>query len=377
MSVSRRLLFLVTEDWYFCSHRLPLAVEAAKAGFEVSVATRVRAHGEQIEREGIRAIPFLLGRRVAGPGAELIILWHLVRLYRRERPAVVYHVGLKPVVYGSIAARIAGIAGRVNAIAGLGYVFTSRQWKARLVRPFVRLALRLVLGGRMSRTIVQNREDERLVLEMTGGDLGRVVRIAGAGVDLRRFTSRDEQPGEPLILYAGRILWDKGVGHFIEAARQLRGEGVRARFVLAGMPDDDSPVAVPVAQIENWQRSGVIEWWGRRDDMPAVFAACHVVCLPSFYGEGIPKVLIEAAASGRAIVATDIPGCREIVKDGVNGLLVRTHDVKQLAQAIGRLIDDPSRRRRMGAVGRKLVESEYGVELINQETIAVIKAATA
>ncbi|KPK68206.1 MAG: glycosyl transferase family 1 [Acidithiobacillales bacterium SM23_46] len=373
----QRILFLVTEDWYFASHRLPLAMEMARVGYMVSVATRVGRHREHINRAGIRLIPFNLGRRFANPIVELSILWRLIRLYRREQPTVVYHVGLKPVVYGSLAARIAGIAGQINAIAGLGSVFSSRRFKARLVRPLLQGVLRLLLAGRKSRIIVQNRDDQRVVLEMMHQDPERVAVIAGAGVDLNQFAVTDEPAGTPVVLYAGRILWDKGVGYFVEAARRLRSMGIAARFVLVGTPDEGNPSAVPLAQIENWQRAAIVEWWGQHDDMPAVFAASHMVCLPSYYGEGIPKVLIEAAASGRAIVTTDIAGCREIVRHETNGLLVCPHDVDALANALARLIASPEERRRMGTAGRKIAEAEYGLELINRQSLAVVEAVAA
>lgn len=374
MTNPSKLLFLVTEDWYFASHRLPLAVEAARAGYSVSVATRVQAHGEKIARSSVRVIPFELGRRFANPLAELGVFWRLVRLYRRERPAIVYHVGMKPVVYGSLAARIAGIARRINAIAGLGFVFTSRRPKARLLRPLLKAVLRVLLAGESSRVIVQNRDDQRVVSGMMGRYAKNVVLIPGAGVDLKHFSMSDEQPGVPVVLFAGRMLWDKGVGEFVAAAERLRSGEIAARFVLVGAPDEGNPTAVPLLQIETWHSTGLVEWWGSREDMPAVFAGSHLACLPSAYGEGIPKVLIEAAACGRAVVTTDIPGCREIVRHGVNGLLVQPHDVEALANALAVLIGDPEKRRAMGAAGRKIAEAEYGLTLVNRQSLAVIEA---
>ncbi|KAA3627108.1 MAG: glycosyltransferase family 1 protein [Proteobacteria bacterium] len=374
MTAGAVLLFLVTEDWYFASHRLPLAVDAGKAGYQVVVATRVRSHGDRISKRGIRVIDFDLGRRFINPLTEIMVLWRLVRLYAHERPAVVYHVGMKPVVYGSLAARIAGVAARVNAIAGLGYVFTSRRLKAKFLRPFLKTALRILLRGGKSRVIVQNRDDQRTLSEMMGCDAGNTVLIPGAGVDLDQFQPTDELSGNPVVLFASRMLWDKGVGDFVSAAERLRKKGVGARFVLVGAPDEGNPSSVPLAQIETWQRTGLVEWWGRRDDMPSVFAGSHLVCLPSYYGEGIPKVLIEAAASGRAIVATDIPGCRDIVHHEVNGLLVQPHDVGALATAMAMLVGNTELRRAMGAAGRRIAEAEYGLVSINRQSLAVIKA---
>jgi glycosyltransferase involved in cell wall biosynthesis len=374
---TKKLLFLVTEDWYFCSHRLPLAEQAHKAGYEVVVATRVSTHRDRIESRGIRVVPFELGRRFGNPMHEGLRLWRLWRLYRIERPQVVYHVGLKPVVYGSLVARLAGIAARVNALAGLGYVFSSTRWRARLVRPIVRVMFRVLLFSARSRVIVQNEEDRAVLMAIADRDSNSVCLIKGAGVDLDEFRASDEPPGEMVIVLAARMLWDKGVGEFVEAARRLHLRGTVARFVLVGEPDDGNPTALPREQLEAWQREGVVEWWRFRDDMPAVFRACHVVCLPSAYGEGVPKVLIEAAASARAIVTTNIPGCRDIVRHGMNGLCVPPRDPAALADALGELLHDPARRREMGRRGRLLVEHEHNMETVNAAALAVVASVCA
>jgi len=347
------------------------------AGYQVAVVTRVRSHGAEISGSGVDLIPFDLGRRFTNPLAECAIFLRLLRIYRREKPTITYHVGMKPVVYGSLAARIAGIDARINAIAGLGSGFTSRRLATRLLKPFLKAALRMLLGGKRSRVIVQNRDDQRVVTRIMGGRGQAVVLVPGVGVDLAKFLPSDEPLLKPTVLYAGRILWDKGVGEFVAAAEQLRRKGVSARFVLVGAPDDGNPSAVPLAQIERWQKSGLIEWWGHREDMPVVFADSHLVCLPSFYGEGIPKVLIEAAACARAVITTDIPGCREIVRDGVNGLLVPPRNVDALADAIETLICNPAKRRALGTAGRKIAEAEYGLDLINRKSLEVVGAAIA
>lgn len=370
MGGKKRLLFVVTEDWYFCSHRLALAAAAREAGYDVAVATRVRAHGDLILASGLRLVPFEMTRRGANPLTELATLARLARLYRRERPDIVHHVALKPVVYGSVAARWARVPAVVNAVAGTGWLFNAEGGARRLLRPL----LRRILGGVLARTqvIVQNPDDAQV---MAGIDLAHVHLVRGAGVDTDLFAPRDEAPGPVVALLASRLLWTKGVGDFAAAARLLRERGAGVRCVLVGAPDPDNPDFVPESELKAWQAEGILEWWGVRRDMPEVLAGAHIVCLPSFYGEGIPKALIEAAACGRPIVTTDMPGCREIVRDGENGLLVPARDPARLADALGRLAGDPALRRRLGARGRERALAEFGQGQVIAATLAVYRRA--
>ena len=370
MNTPPKILFFVTEDWYFCSHRLELARAARAAGFAVTVVTRVQAHADVIRREGFELVPISLERRGSNPLKELKVIVQLLRIYRTEQPDIVHHVALKPVLYGSVAARLAGVPHMVNALAGLGFVFSSRRLRAKLLRPFVNVAFRLLLNRRNSRVILQNHDDKAL---LTGtGILASelVVVIRGSGVDLERYAALPEAPGVPVVLLASRMLWDKGVGEFVEAARRLRAGGVAARFVLVGEPDEGNPASVPQGRLLEWQEAGIVEWWGMRDDMPAVFAQAHVVCLPS-YREGLPKVLLEAAACGRPLVASDVPGCREIVRHEENGLLVTVRDPAALADALRRLIGDAGMRQRMGQRGRAMVEADFSVQQVIRETLDV------
>ena len=368
--VKPRLLFLVTEDWYFVSHRMPLAIAAREAGFEVMVATRVRQHGEAIRAAGLKLIPFEWSRRGMNPWRELSVLLRLAALVRREKPDLVHQVALKPVLYGSCAARMAGKLRVVNALVGLGFIFASESRLARLLRPLIVRALRLLLAGRGRLLILQNPDDLKLLAEAGVIAADRVRLIRGSGVDPQRFAFSDEPAGVSQVVLASRMLWDKGVAEFVDAARRLRADGVAARFILVGDTDADNPAAVPPAQLAAWREEGVVEWRGWSDDMPAVLAAAHLVCLPS-YREGLPKVLLEAAACGRAIVATDVPGCREIVADGDNGLLVPARDAAALADALLALINDPDLRRHMGQRGRQRVLAEFSQARVIEETLAV------
>jgi glycosyltransferase involved in cell wall biosynthesis len=294
-------------------------------------------------------------------------------LYRCLRPDLVHHVTLKPVLYGGMAARLTRVPAVVNALTGLGYAFITPGWKAALLRGVLKIVLRLALGHRNGSTIFQNQNDQALLVKSGVASKSATVLIKGSGVDMIVYAPCPEPSGTPVVLLASRMLWDKGVGEFVEAARRLRAEGVEARFVLVGAPDAGNPTAVPLKIIKNWEAEGVVEWWGHRDDMPEVFAQANLVCLPS-YREGLPKALIEAAACGRAIVATDVPGCREIVRHGINGLLVSARDSSSLAHALQILIENPASRRSMGMEGRILAMAEYSVEQVIEQTFKLYAA---
>ena len=367
MKYKGKILYLVAEDWYFCSHRLPLACAARDEGYEVVVATRVTAHGDQITRNGLKLIPINMCRRSLNPLSELPSLFHLIKIYRQERPDLVHHVALKPVIYGSLTAVITRIPVKINALGGLGYVYSSASKKAWLLRAMLRIVLRGLLNRSNSQVILQNNDDLEILVKAGILKPDRATLIRGAGVDLQEFTVSAESDEIPIVMLASRMLWSKGVGEFVEAASLLRKAGIVARFVLVGEADSVNPASISHEQLLKWSEDGVVEWWGKRDDMADVLRQAHVVCLPS-YREGLPKVLLEAAASGRAIVTSDAPGCREIVKDRVNGLLVPIKQSAALAEALKCLISDPILRQQMGERGRKIVKAEFSSEQVINET---------
>lgn len=368
-----KLLYFITEDWFFCSHFLDRALAARRAGFDVGVVTRVQRHGNDITEAGIKLIPFHLARTGMNPWHEFEVIRRLMRIYRAERPNIVHHIAVKPILYGTLAARLANISRIVNAPVGMGYIFSSRQLKAKLLRPGLLFAYRLLMNPINSVAVFEN-PDDRAYCE----NLGIVARertrlIRGAGVSTEKFVPSHEPAGLPTVILPARMLWDKGVGEFVEAAKVLRRQGVAARFALVGAPDDDNPAAVSQTQLETWHREDVVEWWGYQDDMPRVLKGIHIVCLPSSYAEGLPKVLIEAAAAGRPIVTTDAPGCREIVKDGENGFLVPVRSVEPLTTALRRLIEDADLRAQMGRKGREMAIAGFSVEQVNAETLALYR----
>jgi glycosyltransferase involved in cell wall biosynthesis len=371
MQTKKKLLFFVTEDWYFCSHRLPLGISAKQAGYEVVVVTRVREHGQRIRDAGLRLVPFELERQSANPFQEFACIWRLWQIYRQERPDIVHHVSLKPVLYGSIAARCAGVGKIVNAMAGLGILFSSDSLKTRLLRIPVVAAFRLLLSGTQVRMILQNDDNVRVLTDLGVVQKEQIRLIRGAGVDLAEYMVQPEPPEGVRVLLVGRMLWDKGVGEFVEAARLLRARGFALTFTLIGEPDLANPSAIPLAQLQAWHHEGIIEWLGRREDIAEQYAQSHIACLPSFYGEGVPKSLLEAAACGRPIVTTNTPGCSDVVRDGENGFLVPPKNAIALADAIEKLAQNPRLRAQMGLAGRKRAERDFALNKIVGETLQV------
>ncbi len=368
--MKKKILFLITEDWFFCSHFLERAVAARAAGCEVVVVTRERNHGARIRAAGLRLVPIEFQRRRIHPLRELGFLRVLRRIYADERPDLVHHVAAKPIFYGTLVARSLGISVVINAPVGMGYVFSSSDTTARALRPLIRLGYRLLLNPRGSRVIFENGQDLNAFVKSGAVHHAAAVLIRGAGVDLLEFQPRDPAPGVPVVALIARMLRDKGVLEFIGAARQLHAAGVIARFVLIGDRDPSNPASIDVETLEACDGSNGLEWWGWRSDVADILRQAHIVCLPS-YREGLPKSLLEAAASGLPIVTTNTVGCQDVVENGVNGFLVPVKTVAPLAAALEALISDPELRRTMGKRGRLLVEKEFSSERVIKETLAV------
>lgn len=365
-----RLLYVVTEDWFFCSHFLDRARVARERGYLVAVAAREGLHREAIQTEGFEFFPIPLGRRNINPVVELTLLFRITRVYKQFCPNVVHQIGAKPILYGAIAARLAGVDRIVNAPIGMGYVFSSDKLLARTLRPFLKLAYKFAIKLTHSKVIFENREDRATFVNWGAVRQGDTVLIPGAGVDLNAFCPSTSNRVVPTIVLTARMLEDKGVCEFVAAARLLRSRGIHARFVLAGAPDPANPTSVSDATLARWHREGWVEYWGWQEDVAGVLRQSDVVCLPS-YREGLPKSLIEACACGLPIVTTDTTGCREVVTDGENGFLVPVKSAEPLAAALERLIVDPDLRHRMGAAGRKRAEQLYDTFKIAASTLQV------
>jgi glycosyltransferase involved in cell wall biosynthesis len=354
-----RVLFVISIDWAFATHRLALALALKNEGWEVGIATQFTTMEDEFRAAGLRTFPLQMKRRARSLFGEVLAIAELRRIFKAWNPDIVHQVALKPVIFGGLASLGLDLKGIVNAIAGLGFVFTSEHPQARAMRPALRLFFRMLLNRANATTIVQNPDDQK-VLVASGVRAGkRLVLIRGAGVDTMRFQESPEPPGAPRVLFAGRLLRDKGVDTFIDAARILQARGTVVTFVLCGVPDPDSPSSVTADDIVLWVNEGLIEYLGRQTDMPGVLADSHIVTLPSRYGEGVPLILLEAAAAGKPIVTTDWPGCREVVEHEVTGLLTPPGDAEALADAITRLIQSPGLRVAYGKAARAKAVTEF------------------
>jgi glycosyltransferase involved in cell wall biosynthesis len=372
MSAARpKILFVVPDDWYFWSHRRPIASAALQNGYNVFVAARVDAFGDKIIEAGFRLIPLCLDRSSYSLFHELRTISELRNIYRREKPDIVHHIALKPILYGSMAALGNSRMQVINAFAGLGYLVSSPSFKAQALKRVLWKMFRFLLNRPNSFLLLQNREDRDLLVAEIGVPQERTTIIRGSGVDVNEFQAKAESPGIPIVLLSSRMLWIKGVSDFVEAAKLLREKGMNARFVLAGDTDPGSPGAIPREKLQEWQNAGPVEWWGHQQSMSRMLQESAVVCLPSHGGEGVPKALIEAAASERAIVATDVPGCRDIVRHGTNGLLVPPKNPAALADAIALLLNDAPLRAAMGRRGREIAVNEFSEEQVIQQTLAL------
>lgn len=371
-----RLIYLVTEDWYFWAHRLPQARAARDAGFRVIVATRVNRHGDLIRSEGFELRSLGWRRGSINPMSALAAVFEIATLYRRERPDIVHHVSQKPILLGSIAAAVARVRCVVNAFTGLGFLFVGGSIKARVVRTAVLSLLKAVTTGPRIRFLVEN-PDDAATLARSGLGGGRTTLIRGSGVDLEVYRVLPEPPGPIVIGCATRMLQIKGVAEVVAAFRLLRAAGTDAQLLLAGAPDTENHASIPEAELRTWSTEPGIEWVGHVADIRDVWKRAHIGVLASRGGEGIPMSLMEAAACGRPLVATDVPGCREIVQDGRSGLSVAAGDVPGLAAALDRLIHDPDLRNRLGQGARERVADGLDAGSVGRETVRVYRSLLA
>ena len=356
-------MFVVNVDWAFLTHRLPIALEALRQGYRVHIATGLTNKLDELERYGFVVHPLALDRGSTSLGNALNTMVQLWRIFRTVRPDVVHLVTIKPVLLGGLVARLAGVPALVAAVPGLGFIFMAQGAKAAIRRYIVEWLYCFAFGHHNLKVIFQNNDDLRCLVKVTKLGKSNVTLIRGSGVNLARYVHLPLPDGVPVVVLAARLLADKGVLEFIQAARLLKQRGTKARFVLVGTVDVANPTSFTDADVLAWVHDGVVEWWGYRADMPEVLEAAQMVVLPS-YREGLPKVLIEAAACGRAVITTAVPGCRDAIEPGVTGVLVPVRDVTALANAMETLINDPLRCQVMGDAGRAFAENTFDVRQV-------------
>ena len=360
--VSRKLLFVVNVDWFFMSHRLPIALEAMRQGYEVHIATALTDRLAVLQSHGLVVHPLSLDRSGAGLWVIGKTFWQIFRVCELIKPDVVHFVTIKPVLLGGLAARMARVPAVVSAVSGLGFVFVAKGITAAIRRWLVKHLYRVALGHQNLRVIFQNFDDLSCLASLVELPDRKVTMIRGSGADLSQYCVTPLPTGVPVVLLAARLLVDKGVREFVQSAKILRQRGLSeqdVRFVIVGSPDPANPHSLHQDELARWSEEGTVELWGHRKDMPQVMAAAHIVALPSYYGEGLPKVLIEAAACGRVVVTTDHPGCRDAIEPGVTGVLVPVRDAVALANALHELLSDPVRCATMGQAGRELAVSAF------------------
>ncbi len=383
-----RLLIVVIDAPFFVTHRMALAVAAKAAGYDVHVAAPIdptsprgdRAAQQKITDAGLVFHTIPLRRGSLNPFKEFGVILAVRRLLQRLDPAVMHCVGTKPVVYGGLLTRLFGGPTPVYAVTGLGTVFMGRGKRHRLRQGLMRAGFLNAFRTPGCQIIFQNPVDEEVFFDSGVLKDGQFHMIGGVGANLERFHPRlhDTSPTRPLtIMLAARLIEAKGIRYFVEAARRLKAKHERLRFVLVGHNDPESPTDIGHAEIEGWQQDGLVEWWGHVDDMPATFAQADIFCLPSHYREGVPKVLLEAAAMGLPIVTTDMPGCRDVVIDGESGLLVPPRDESALTQALERLIADAPFRANAASAARALAENRFSESDFVAKSLEIYgKAAT-
>ena len=375
----KKILFVVNEDWFFYSHRLALAEACKRDGWEVAVTARISNHGEAIRKAGISVFPSSMQRgriSFASLWGEFKTILELRRLIRRERPTVLHLIGLKPVVFGAFAANLRRPPLTVNALTGMGYIFTSAQWDIRIIREAIKFALRFALKRKRTSLIVQNRGDAEDLISAGVVRSGQVSVIMGSGVNIEKFRACPEPEGPVVAAFVGRMLRDKGIYELVKAARELKARKTDLKILLVGNPDPGNPTSIPEDTLEGWSREGLLKWVGYRNDIAELWRSTHIAVLPS-YREGMPLSLLEASATGRPLVTTDVPGCREIAEHGFNGFVVPQQDWRNLANAIEELVVSPEIRKVMGDAARQKVESVYDEKTVILQTMKIYEQAFA
>jgi glycosyltransferase involved in cell wall biosynthesis len=370
-----KTIFSANTDWYLYNFRLDLALYLQNQGLDVLFLSPPGNYAQNFASKGFRWLPLTMQRRSLNPCREGYLVQQLYKIYKQEQPDFVHNFTIKNVVYGALAAQAAGIEKRIHAITGLGHVFTTSSYSSRILRFFVQVLLKLALRGQGSRLILQNGDDQQLFLRHQLIRPDRLHLIRGSGVNTQLFRPSPLRRDRKFkVLLAARLLWEKGIQEYVEAAGLLAHRSHELEFFLAGASDPGNPNAVPEAHIKQWQESGLITILGHVDRMQELLAEVDLVVLPSFYGEGIPRSLLEAAAAGLPLITTESPGCREVVDHGINGFLIPIQDAAALAEKIAYLLDHPQLCRHFGQAGREKTLKEFDQQLIFEQTWQVYRS---
>ncbi len=375
--MKKKLLFNLTEDWFFCSHFFERALAAKKAGYSIFVISKENSSRKFIEDNGIFFIPIPFNRRSINPIYELFILIRIIIVYANIKPDIVHQISAKPIIYGSIAARLCKIKSVINAPVGLGYVFSSDALKAKALKPIVHWLLKIFLNShygknKKNKVIFENNDDLSYFVKIGAVKQKDACLIRGAGVNIKNLVQYEKEKKTTTITFIGRMLKDKGINEFISAARILKGKSISARFVLAGDVDPLNPTSLKKKTLLRWSAEKNIHWLGWVDDIESVLKETDILCLPS-YREGLPKALIEGAAFGLPIVTTNTVGCRDVVEDGLNGYLVPIKNAEELADKILKLILDKNLRIKMGKESFKIASSKFSSKKIVAQTLRLYK----
>ena len=376
MYKKKKLLYLITEDWFFCSHFLERALAAKKAGYEIIVCAKKNKDKKNIEGYGIKFQEVNFNRKNINPFYELLVLLKIINVYRKFSPDIVHHIAFKPIIYGSIAAKINNIKSVLNAPVGMGFVFISDSKKAFFIRPIIKILLKVLLSSnkgknKKNKVIFENNDDLNYFVNLGAVKFKDACLIRGAGIKIdNNFVVYKKNNNFPIVALVGRMLKDKGIYEFVNAVKILKKENIKAKFLLIGGVDNDYSSSVSLEVLKKWHYEEIIEWLGFISNVDEILEKIDILCLPS-YREGLPKALIEGAAKGLPIVTTNTVGCKDVVENGRNGFLVPVKNSIELAKAISILIKDEKLRFKMGCESFKMASKKFASSLIIEQTMAI------
>ncbi len=368
-----RILFYCNVDWFFVSHRLPLAIEAKKQGFEVFIAAQETGVGKHIQDLGLNFIPIETKRASTNVLQNIKILFQTYKLFKFFKPDIIHNITIKPVLFGSIIARIFYPKVRIiNALSGMGYLFTNNR-SGRVIKLVYEQLARKIFRHKNMHFIFQNKDDAKLIMQLSNISKSAITIIPGSGIDLQQYPYTPEPTNQPIkILLHSRMLWDKGIKEFIEVATFLKQKySTQIEFILCGGTDENK-TSIPESTLQNWNKLGIVKWIGHQSNIIQVIQNCHIILFPS-YREGFPKSLIEASAIGKPIIVFDAIGSRDAVVNELNGFVVQMNNVNELINKTELLINNIDLRIKMGKESRKIAEEKYSIKKVIDTTIQLYK----